>query len=97
MDLAPNYSRYELNDTPQPFEEPTKVTVAHESYIFWILGCIILVMHYGFLWAKEQLTKVDKSIHLSNMIDLAITRANKLRPDSIHITESQLSSDVDSS
>ncbi len=90
MDLAPNYSFNEEDETSlndhASFSTPSSSPTS-SNYIFWVLGSIILIVHYGFLWITSRLTKVESSIHLSNMIDLAITRSNKLRPDVVNPEE----------
>lgn len=91
MDLAPNYSLNEEYETTLTDPTPLSTSSSFSSpsnYILWILGSIILVVHYGFLWITSRLTKVESSIHLSNMIDLAIARSNKLRPDVVTSEES---------
>jgi hypothetical protein len=60
--------------------------------IFYILGSILLIIHYSFIWLHSRLTQVHSNIHLANMIDLAISRSNQ----EDHNVQTTTSSHVDS-
>ena len=71
MDLAPDY----LPDALPVEESPLNLSFVPEISIFWIFGVLLLVIHYGFIWFTKRMTKSHCSIHLANMISLAITKS----------------------
>ncbi len=88
MKLAPNYTDEDNTSSPSsssslPTFDPFDIS------IFWILGSLLLMVHYGFQWVSLHMKKVHSSIHLSNMIQLAIEKSSMLRSDNL------LTNDVD--